>query len=97
MLFENRKIKIKYIEEYIDDYSNRSFLFTIDIKDFDTPILNLVYDVKESIISKTYLDKQFENIPKSHIVYKMFSLIWNNWNYKIYDKSYIDCIYFNNN
>ena len=75
MLFENRKIKIKYIEEYIDDYSNRSFLFTIDIKDFDTPILNVVYDVKESIISKTYLDKQFENIPKSHIVYKMFSLI----------------------
>lgn len=75
MLFENRKLKIEYIEECIDDDANRSFLFNVDIKDFDTPILNLVYDLEENIISKSYIDEQFENIPKSHVVYKMFSLI----------------------
>lgn len=75
MLFENGKLKIKYIEECIDDDANRSFVFTVNIKDFDTPILNLVYDSEEDIIVKTYIDEQFENIPKSHVVYKMFSLI----------------------
>jgi len=75
MLFENGKLKIEYIEECIDNDANRSFVFTVNIKDFDTPTLNLVYDVKEDIIVKTYIDEQFENIPKSHVVYKMFSLI----------------------
>ena len=64
-----------YIEECIDNDANRSFIFTVDIKDFDTPTLNLVYDLEEDIIVKTYIDEQFENIPKSHVVYKMFSLI----------------------
>ena len=63
------------IEECIDNDANRSFIFTVDIKDFDTPTLNLVYDLEEDIIVKTYIDEQFENIPKSHVVYKMFSLI----------------------
>ena len=75
MLFENGKLKIEYIEECIDDKANRSFVFSVGIKDFDTPTLNLVYDMKEDIIVKTYIDEQFENIPKSHVVYKMFSLI----------------------
>lgn len=75
MLFENSKLKIKYIEECIDNDANRTLIFAIDIKDFDTPILNIVYGVKEDIIVKTYIDEQFENVPKSHVVYKMFSLI----------------------
>lgn len=75
MLFENGKFKIEYIEECIDNDANRSFVFTVDIKDFDTPTLNLVYDLEEDIIVKTYIDEQFENIPKSHVVYKMFRLI----------------------
>ena len=75
MLFENGKFKIEYIEECIDNDANRSFIFTVDIQDFDTPTLNLVYDLEEDIIIKTYIDEQFENITKSHVVYKMFSLI----------------------
>lgn len=75
MLFENSKLKIKYIEEFIDNDVNRNLVFAIDIKDFDTPILNIVYGVKEDMIVKTYIDEQFENVPKSHVVYKMFSLI----------------------
>ena len=58
MLFENGKFKIKYIEECIDNDANRSFIFTVDIKDFDTPTLNLVYDLEEDIIVKTYIDEQ---------------------------------------
>ena len=75
MLFENGKFKIEYIEECIDDNANCSFVFSIDIKDFDTPTLNIVYDIEENIISKTYIEGQFEYIPKSHGVYKMFNLI----------------------
>ncbi|WP_296647711.1 hypothetical protein [Romboutsia sp. 13368] len=75
MLFENGKLKIEYIEECIDNDVNRNLVFAINIKDFDTPTLNIVYDAKEDIIVKTYIDEQFENIPKSHVVYKMFSLI----------------------
>ena len=37
--------------------------------------LNIVYAVQEDTIVKTYIDEQFENVPKSHVVYKMFSLI----------------------
>ena len=61
MLFENGKFKIEYIEECKDNHANRSFIFTVDINDFDIVI--------------SYIDEQFENIPKSHVVYKMFSLI----------------------
>ena len=75
MLFENTKLKIKYIEEFIDNDVNRNLVFAIDIKDFDTPTLNIVYAVQEDTIVKTYIDEQFENVPKSHVVYKMFSLI----------------------
>ncbi len=75
MLFENGKLKIEYIEECIDNDANRSLLFAVNIKDFDAPTLNLVYDMEEEIIAKTYIEEQFENIPKSHVVYKMFSLI----------------------
>ena len=46
MLFENGKFKIEYIEECIYNDANRSFIFTVDIKDFDTPTLNLVYDLE---------------------------------------------------
>lgn len=75
MLFENSKLKIEYIEECIDNDVNRNFIFTVNIKDFDTPLLNLVYNLEEDIIVKTYIDEQFENISKSNVVYKMFSLI----------------------
>lgn len=75
MLFENSKLKIEYIEECIDNDVNRNFIFAVNIKDFDTPLLNLVYNLEEDIIVKTYIDEQFENISKSNVVYKMFSLI----------------------
>ncbi|CED93376.1 Hypothetical protein CRIB_623 [Romboutsia ilealis] len=55
MLFENIKLKIEYIEECIDNDVNRSFVFTVNIKDFDTLLLNLVYDLEEDIIVKIIL------------------------------------------
>lgn len=75
MIFENNKLKIEYVEECIYENSNIGFVFSIDIKDFDTPTVNVVYDIEENIISKTYIEEKFENIPKSHVAYKMFTLI----------------------
>ncbi|WP_286317157.1 hypothetical protein [Romboutsia ilealis] len=75
MLFENSKLKIEYIEECIDNNVNKSFVFAVNIKDFDTPLLNLVYDLEKDIIVKTYVDEQFENMSKINVVYKMFNLI----------------------
>ena len=75
-MFENKKIKVEYIEEYISEDTNRTYIFRICIKDFDTPTLNIEYDAIEEIISKTYIENdELVNVPKSHVVYKMFGLI----------------------
>ncbi|HSQ87576.1 hypothetical protein [Romboutsia sp.] len=75
-LFENRKMRIEYIEDRISETTNRMHIFKVCIKDFDTPILNIEYDSSEDIISKTYIENdELANIPKSHVAYKMFSLM----------------------
>jgi hypothetical protein len=75
-MFENKKIKVEYIEERISENTNRTYVFRICIKDFDTPTLNIEYDAIEEIISKTYIENDEPvNVLKSHVVYKMFSLI----------------------
>lgn len=75
-MFENKKIKVEYIEKYISEATNITYIFRISIKDFDTPILNIEYDAIEEIICKTYIENdEIANIPKSHVAYKMFSLI----------------------
>jgi hypothetical protein len=75
-IFENRKMRIEYIEQHISDTNNITYVFKVGIKDFDTPILNIEYNTIEDIISKIYIENdELANIPKSHVVYKMFNLI----------------------
>lgn len=73
-LFENEKLKIHYLKE-CNEVKSKMYLFSIDIKDFDTPILNIEYDGNEDSVIRTWIDERDENIPKSHVVYKLFSLI----------------------
>ena len=74
--FENRKLKINFKDECLNDMNDKTYLFDVDIKDFDTPILNIEYDENEGVILRTYIEEEnFENSPKNHIVYKIFSLI----------------------
>lgn len=74
--FENRKLKINYIEKYITDTNNRTHIFDVDIKDFDTPILSVEYSENEEVILRTWIrDEKSDNAPKNHVVYKLFSLI----------------------
>ena len=73
-LFENEKLKIHYFKECNNEKS-KTYLFSIEIKDFDTPILNLEYDESEAIVIRTWIDERDENIPKSHVIYKLFCLI----------------------
>ena len=43
LLFENEQMIVKYIENDSDDLHS----FSIDIKDFDTPLINIKYDKKK--------------------------------------------------
>ncbi len=74
--FENSKIEIEFVEEKVNDMSNKSFIFNVDIKDFDTPKLNVEYEIKEGLINRAWIDEKGEiNLPKSHVVYKIFTLV----------------------
>ncbi len=74
--FENSKIEIEFIREKISDLGNKLFIFKVDIKDFDTPKLNVEYEIKENTIHRTLIeDEEDVNVPKSHIVYKIFTLV----------------------
>ena len=74
-LFENQKLKLTYLGICDDDTRNNTHIFNINIKEFDTPFLNVEYDDNDKVIIRTWIDEEDENIPKSHIVYKLFSLI----------------------
>ena len=58
MLFENEQMIVKYIENDSDDLHS----FSIDIKDFDTPLINIKYDkkklkIKESGLPQVVIDQ----------------------------------------
>lgn len=72
-LFENQKLKVTYFGE-CDDVKNKMQIFYIDIKEFDTPTLNLEYDDNDKVVVRTWIEND-ENEPKSHLIYKLFSLI----------------------
>lgn len=75
-LFENQKLKLNYLKSCDEDTKNKTYIFNIDIKDFDTPILNIEYDDKDKVIIRTWIEyEEDDNIPKNHVVYKLFSLI----------------------
>ncbi|WP_042276662.1 hypothetical protein [Faecalimicrobium dakarense] len=73
--FENRKMIIEYIEKNSDIIKDKSYIFKVSIKDFDTPNLNIEYDSSEDTIVRTWIEEDVANIPKSHVVHKIFSLI----------------------
>ncbi|MGL5695020.1 MAG: hypothetical protein ACRCXA_13140 [Peptostreptococcaceae bacterium] len=75
-LFENNKFKITYYGQCENDVDSKTHRFNIYIKDFNAPILNLGYDDNEDVIIRTWIeDKDEDNGPKGHIIYKLFSLI----------------------
>ena len=72
-VFENQKIKVTLMEQ--EDIENKSHIFKIDIKEFDTPILNVEYDESEHAIIRTWIEGDVDSVPKGHIIYKLFSLV----------------------
>ena len=73
-LFENQKLKVTYLGSCDEDIKNKTHIFTINIKEFDTPPLNVEYD--DNDIIRTWIEEEEdENGPKSHVIYKLFSLI----------------------
>lgn len=71
MLFENEQMIVKYIENDSDDLHS----FSIDIKDFDTPLINIKYDKKKLKIVSKYIDIDDDrNEPKNHVAYKLIDL-----------------------
>ena len=72
MLFENKQLIIKYIE---NDNKDGYYDFSVEIKDFDTPNINLKFDYDKGKIVTMWIDiYEDENEPKNHVVYKLFDL-----------------------
>lgn len=75
LLFENKKLIIKYIENKQND---EIYDFTVDIKDFDTPNINIKYDYDKQKIVSTWIDiEEDQNDPKNHVAYKLLDLCKN--------------------
>ena len=59
----------------IADNTIESNSFSIDIKDFDTPLINIKYDKKKlKIVSKYINIYDNKNEPKNHVAYKLIDL-----------------------
>lgn len=72
MLFENKQLIIKYIE---NNQKDKLYDFSVDIKDFDTPNINLKFDYEKQKIVSTWIDvEEGDNEPKNHVAYKLIDL-----------------------
>lgn len=72
MLFENKNLIIKYIENSKD---NKLYDFSVEIKDFDTPNVNLRFDYENQKIVLTWIDTdEDDNEPKNHVAHKLIDL-----------------------
>lgn len=72
MLFENKQLIIKYIE---NNQKDKLYDFSVDIKDFDTPNINLKFDYEKQKIVSTWIDvEEDDNEPKNHVAYKLIDL-----------------------
>ena len=72
MLFENKQLIIKYIGRSQHD---NIFDFSVDIKDFYTPNINLKYDYANEKIVSVWIDTEGDdNEPKNHVAYKLIDL-----------------------
>ena len=62
MLFENKQLIIKYIE---NDNKDGYYDFSVEIKDFDTPNINLKFDYDKGKIVTMWIDiYEDENEPE---------------------------------
>lgn len=55
-LFENQKLKVTYLGTCDEDIKNKTHIFTINIKEFDTPPLNVEYDDNDKVIIRTWIE-----------------------------------------
>ena len=72
MLFENKQLIIKYIE---NNQKDKLYDFSVDIKDFDTTNIKLKFDYEKQEIVSTWIDvEEDDNEPKNHVAYKLIDL-----------------------
>lgn len=71
MIFENNQLRIEYIKNNDEEIND----FSVDIKEFDTPDINIKYDYKKRKIVSMYIDiEEDDNEPKNHVAYKLIDL-----------------------
>ena len=70
MLFENKHLVIKSIESNKED---KLYDFSVDIKDFYTPNINIKFDYEKQKIVSVGIDED-NNEPKNHVAYKLIDL-----------------------
>ncbi len=71
MLFENNQLIVRYKLDDTDELHS----FCVDIKDFDTPTINMKYNHKKEKIVSMYIDlDEDRNEPKNHVAYKLIDL-----------------------
>ncbi|MEG0855174.1 MAG: hypothetical protein RSG52_01720 [Terrisporobacter sp.] len=71
MIFINKRFVVKYVEEEnkMEDYI---YNFSVDIKDFDTPFVNIKYDSNKNKIVSMWLNTEVDdNGPKNHVAMKL--------------------------
>ena len=71
----DKDLQITKLNKYIENDSDDLHSFSIDIKDFDTPLINIKYDKKKlKIVSKYINIYDNKNEPKNHVAYKLIDL-----------------------
>lgn len=74
MIFINERLLVKHVGDENDEYNN-IYNFSVDIKDFDTPFVNVKYDNSRSKIVSMWVDtEEDDNEPKNHVAYKLLQL-----------------------
>lgn len=72
MLFENKHLIIKSIESNEEE---KLYNFSVDIKDFYTPNINIKFDYeKQKIVCVEIDEDEDDNEPKNHVAYKLIDL-----------------------
>lgn len=72
LLFENKHLVIKGIERKQED---KLYDFSVDIKDFYTPNINIKFDYENQKIVSVGIDEdENDNEPKNHVAYKLIDL-----------------------
>ena len=72
MLFENKNLVIKSVESNKEE---KLYYFSVDIKDFYTPNINIKFDYEKQKIVYVGIDEDDDaNEPKNQVAYKLIDL-----------------------